>query len=116
MYYQITNHLYIHYPLSRDSVRKANSHCTAGHNSQLIPAYGMQVKKLEVFFDLQKAFDSVPHQALLDKLRDLQLNDFILKWICDYLMQRKQSVAVNGQTSDTLTIWIRKSRGSITEP
>ena len=40
-----------------------------------------------IFFNLQKAFDSVLHHALLDKLGDLQLNEFILKWICDYLTE-----------------------------
>jgi len=42
----------------------------------------------EVFFDLQKAFDSVPHQALLA--------NFLLKWICHYLLDRKQHILLNG--------------------
>ena len=34
-----------------------------------------------VFFDLRKAFDSVPHLFLLQKLRDCGLNQHILQWI-----------------------------------
>ena len=37
-----------------------------------------------VFFDLCKAFDSVPHQPLLRKLFHLQVNPFLLKWIHNY--------------------------------
>ena len=69
-----------------------------------------------VFFDLQKAFDSLPHHALLDKLRDLQLNEFTLKWICDYLTQRKQRVVVNGQTSETLPVLSSVHQGSVIGP
>ena len=42
---------------------------------------------INVFFQSTKGFDSVLHHALLDKLGDLQLNEFILKWICDYLTE-----------------------------
>jgi len=38
-----------------------------------------------VFFDLSKAFDTVPHQSLLLKLFHLQVNPFILRWIHSYL-------------------------------
>jgi len=37
-----------------------------------------------IFFDLSKAFDSVPHKALLEKLKDIGLNRLLLKWITDY--------------------------------
>ena len=68
-----------------------------------------------VFFRFTKVFDSVPHHALLDKLRDLQLNDFI-QWICDYLTQRKQRVVVNGQTSETLPVLSGMPQGSVKWP
>jgi len=45
-----------------------------------------------VFFDLQKAFNSVPHQALLAKLHTLGVDNFLLKWICHYLLDGKQSL------------------------
>ena len=38
-----------------------------------------------VFFDVRKAFDSVPHIPLLQKLEDAGLQPFLLRWIKDYL-------------------------------
>ena len=45
-----------------------------------------------VFFDVRKAFDSVPHATLVSKLQSRGLNDFLLRWICDYLRGREQRV------------------------
>ena len=42
-----------------------------------------------VFFDFKKAFDSVPHRALLEKLENLQVNHILVKWIHSYLTDRK---------------------------
>ena len=40
-----------------------------------------------VFFDVRKAFDSVPHIPLLQKLANLGLNPFLLRWIQNYLTE-----------------------------
>ena len=75
-----------------------------GNMSQLV---GDQEKGKEVaaiFFDFKKAFDTVPHKALLDKLQELQLDGILVKWIRSYLADRKQQVVVNGATSDTVLV------------
>lgn len=45
-----------------------------------------------VFFGLQKAFDSVPHNHLIDKLTTLNLCPHLLQWIHSYLCDRSQVV------------------------
>jgi len=45
-----------------------------------------------VFFDLIKAFDNVNHQLLIRKLRNLDFSCLVLRWICAYLVNRRQAV------------------------
>ena len=45
-----------------------------------------------VFYDLRKAFDSVPHRLLLNKLSRLGVDPYLLQWIASYLCERTQSV------------------------
>ena len=54
-----------------------------------------------VFFDVQKAFDSVPQIPLLEKTG---INPHILKWVENYLTNRKQFVAVKGSCSPALQV------------
>ena len=59
-----------------------------------------------MFFDLKKAFDSVPHRGLMPKLKNLDLDNYILHWICSYLTDRAQQVMVAGASS-SITRYLR---------
>ena len=65
---------------------------------------------------IQKAFDSVPHKSLIDKLRALDLDPYILRWICSYLMDRKQYVVLNGKASTTCSATSGVPQGSVLGP
>ena len=49
-----------------------------------------------VYLDFQKAFDTVPHQRLLTKLKAYRVHGSVHAWINSFLSQRKQHVVVNG--------------------
>ena len=52
-----------------------------------------------VFLDFSKAFDTVPHSTLLDKLTNYVTSGFTLCWVKNLLDGRAQRVVVNGATS-----------------
>ena len=69
-----------------------------------------------VFFDLTKAFDSVPHRQLLTKLETVGLDEHLILWITDYLTNRCQSVVLNGETSTALPVISSVPQGSVLGP
>ena len=52
-----------------------------------------------IFIDLRKAFDTVNHDIMLKKLEHLGIRGILLQWFKSYLMDRKQYVFFNGESS-----------------
>ena len=53
-----------------------------------------------IYLDFCKAFDKVPHKRLLSKLESYGITGNLLKWIEQFLFNRKQRVRVNNSYSD----------------
>nr|XP_054766959.1 uncharacterized protein LOC129274131 [Lytechinus pictus] len=53
-----------------------------------------------LYLDVRKAFDTVPHQRLLMKLKAYGIDGHVLKWIEAFLVGRIQRVALRGEYSD----------------
>ena len=52
-----------------------------------------------LFIDFSKAFDTVPHRRLLNKLKFYGIQGSLLQWISSWLMERHQRVMVRCQTA-----------------
>ena len=69
-----------------------------------------------VFFDLQKAFDTVPHAKLISKLSNLDIPTHLVSWISSYLCSRKQQVGVSGANSTPVDVISGVPQGSVLGP
>ena len=64
----------------------------------------------------QKAFDLVPHSLLMAKLHSLGLDEYILRWLNNYLSNHVQSVVVNGSESAPAEVLSGVPQGSVLGP
>ena len=69
-----------------------------------------------VFIDLKKAFDTVDHGILIEKLYHYGIRGIANKGICSYLMNRYQYVNINGTNSDYMNVLCGVPQGSILGP
>ena len=69
-----------------------------------------------VFIDLAKAFDTVDHKILLQKLHHYGVRGTANEWFGSYLENRRQFVVVNGTPSGCSTISCGVPQGSILGP
>ena len=70
-----------------------------------------------IYFDFAKAFDSVNHDVILDKLKfEFGIDGTLLKFVMNYLKDRKQRVVIGGSQSDLKNVRSGVPQGSILGP
>ena len=69
-----------------------------------------------IYMDLQKAFDTVPHKCLQYKIEYYGITGNLLRWIAEFLSNRRQCVVLNGKEFSLQDLKSSVPQGSILGP
>jgi len=84
--------------------------------NNLTSALNKKQISIAIFCDLRKAFDTVNHKILLDKLQNMGVRGVELLWFKNYLSNRKQFVSIRDANSVLMEIILGVPQGSILGP
>ena len=113
------------YPDKFGMLHKAQSrfranHCTQDFLLKTVKDWRGSLERNEivgsVFVDLSKAFDSINHCLLLQKLALYGFRDEPLEWFRNYLSGRRQRVAYGEEMSEWVNVRMGVPQGSILGP
>ena len=82
----------------------------------MVSTFGRRSRGLCCFFDIRKAFDTVPHRPLLNKLCSIGIDSKIIQWICSNLTERRQHVVCDGASSSNIHVLSGLPQGSVLGP
>ena len=96
--------------------RKSTVTAIAALLNELYNNINLNKNSLIIYLDLKKAFDTISHEKMLDKLCALGLDGLTLEWFRSDLSGRHQCVKLNNMLSDRLPITYGVPQGSILGP
>jgi len=95
---------------------RSTSHALLHFTNNILSAFEGKQIACGIFLDLSKAFDTLDHNILVNKLQHYGIRGTALAWFSNYLSNRKQCVNVNGNSSEFLNITTGVPQGSILGP
>lgn len=96
--------------------RHSTVSATAKVVNDIAQALDSKLDCVALFIDLSKAFDSVDHTILLERLHNIGLDYKSCKWVENYLSGRSQAVIGDGFISEFLNIYKGVPQGSVLGP
>ena len=98
--------------------RKSHSTITAITSllHEIYSKVGSEKETYLVYLDLKKAFDTVSHKILINKLGNFGLDVKTVKWFESYLDHRQQYIKFNNEVSEIKSIHYGVPQGSVLGP
>ena len=94
----------------------STSHAITSIHEKILENVDNNKHTISIYLDLSKAFDSVNHAILLDKLEHYGIRGVALDFFKSYLSNRQQCTIVNGEISNLLSIICGVPQGSTLGP
>ena len=80
---------------------------------EILGAFNSNLMLLSIFVDLKKAFDTVSHSLIVEKLYCLGIQDITLQWFKSYPGGREQQVMLNDSVSAKAKVRVGIPQGSL---
>ena len=122
---RVAHNQFSSYLLSRDHLSCKQSGNKQWHSTEtslihttdtILSAIDKKKLTAVVLLDMSKAFDSINHQILLEKLQDVGASPPVIHWFYSYSSSRYQVVRINTTLSDRLPVASGVPHGSILGP
>ena len=96
--------------------KRSTVHTIFDFNSDLLTSYNDNLDVIAIYIDFKKAFDTVNHKKLINKLKKFNFSENLIKLLQNYLDNRSQSTCVGGECSTSLNVTYGVPQGSVLGP